>query len=198
MILSNTVATSVVLNGATSTVNTPADTLAPLGFGVVSNGENWRGWPGTNQPVVAAVTATATTNLDWSQGGLFQVNYPATTLAVTFTFTNVQVGQTIQMWSKQSASSASTVTWPSGIIWYGGGSGVPSTSTSAIDLTNDHLHRPWQLRRSGDKKPTPDVQSRTLTRATSRERPGERRPREAPAFPEEPCPTRPRLPFPSR
>ena len=101
MILSNTVATSVVLNGATSTVNTPADTLAPLGFGVVSNGENWRGWPGPNQPVVPAVTATATTNLDWSQGGLFQVNYPATTLAVTFTFTNVQVGQTIQMWSKQ-------------------------------------------------------------------------------------------------
>ncbi len=135
MILSNTVATSVVLNGATSTVNTPADTLAPQGFGVVSNGENWRGWPGPNQPVVPAVTATATTNLDWSQGGLFQVNYPATTLAVTFTFTNVQVGQTIQMWSKQGASSASTVTWASGIIWYGGGSGVPSTSTSAIDIT---------------------------------------------------------------
>ena len=70
MILSNTVATSVVLNGATSTVNTPADTLAPLGFGVVSNGENWRGWPGPNQPVVPAVTATATTNLDCVQSVL--------------------------------------------------------------------------------------------------------------------------------
>ena len=135
MILSNTVATSVVLNGATSTVNTPADTLAPLGFGVVSNGENWRGWPGPNQPIVPAVTATATTNLDWSQGGLFQVNYPASTLAVTFTFTNVQVGQTIQMLSTQGGTSASTVTWPSGITWVGGGAGVPSTSTGYVDLT---------------------------------------------------------------
>ena len=64
MILSNTVATSVVLNGATSTVNTPADTLAPAGWSPVSNGESWIAAPGTVEATATPTFAAAQT-IDW-------------------------------------------------------------------------------------------------------------------------------------
>ena len=134
MILTNTVATSVVLNGTSTSATVPADTQAPLGYSPLSNGESWIGAAATGVNVGAAVTATATTTLDWSTTGFFQVNYPATTLAVTYAFSNVMIGQTIRVITTQGSSSASTVTWPSGIVWAGGGAGVPTASTSAVDI----------------------------------------------------------------
>jgi hypothetical protein len=132
MILSNTVATSVVLNGATSTVNTPADTLAPLGFSPSSNGEHWNAFPSDLQAIVPAVTQTTTTNLDWSQGGLFQVTL-GSGVTGSYTFSNVTVGQTIQILTTQNAS-ASTVSYPSTVLWVGGGSGAVSSNSGYKDL----------------------------------------------------------------
>ena len=69
MILFNTVATSVVLNGVTSTVNGPADTLAPLGFSPSSNGEHWNAYPSDLQAIVPLATSVTPENPDWSQAG---------------------------------------------------------------------------------------------------------------------------------
>lgn len=134
MILSNTVATSVVLNGVTSTVNGPADTLAPLGFSPSSNGEHWNAYPSDLQAIVPLATSVTPQNLDWSQGGFFQFNLGAG-LTQVYTFSNVTVGQTIQIWTKQNAS-ASTVAYTSlGVIWFGGGSGAVSSGSGVVDVT---------------------------------------------------------------
>jgi hypothetical protein len=127
MILSNTLASSVILNGQTSTVNTPADTLAPLGFGVVSNGENWQGRPGPNLVVNAlgAPAASATVTLDWSQYSYFTVT---ATNAFTLAFANAQVGEMILI---QITTGAGATTWPT-ISWFStaNATGVKPTTTS--------------------------------------------------------------------
>jgi len=128
MILSNTLASSVVLNGATSTVNTPADTLAPQGFGVVSNGENWVGRPGPNTVFNAANTPASggTTTLDWSQGSYF--TWTPYGGSCTLAISNAIVGQIVLV--RITAAGSASVTWPSTTTWYTGSSGAAPTVSS--------------------------------------------------------------------
>ena len=128
MILSNTVATSVTLNGATSTVNTPADEQAPPGFSPGSNGQSWIGLP---SPTMALVTpapggSSGTCTLDWSLGGYFNwVPYNGTT---TLAFANAMIGQMILV--KTTAEGSLSLTWPTTLTWYTGSSGTAPTLTS--------------------------------------------------------------------
>jgi len=138
MILSNTVASSVVLNGATSTVNTPADESAPLGFMPGSNGESWVALPGPCMAINAlgALTATGAT-LDCSLYGYF--SWTAYAGAFTLTLANATIGQVIQC---KVTGAAGTPTWPGATItWVGtvaAGTGSASaplqTAATAITL----------------------------------------------------------------
>jgi len=131
MILSNTVATSVVLNGATSTVNTPADTLAPAGWSPVSNGESWVAAPSTIEAVASPTFAAAQT-IDWSTGGVFLLTLTAN---VTFTYKNPQVGQSIRLVLTQDGTGSRTGTFPSGSVFVGG-SKTLTTTASAVDTVD--------------------------------------------------------------
>jgi hypothetical protein len=128
MILSNTLSSSVVLNGATSTVSTPADTLAPLGFAVVSNGESWVGRPGPNSVINAVATpgSGGTSTFDWSQGSYF--TWTPYGGACTLAFTNAQVGQEVIL--RITAASSANPTWPTTLTWYTGSSGTAPTITT--------------------------------------------------------------------
>jgi hypothetical protein len=132
MILSNTVATSVVLNGATSTVNTPADESAPQGFMPSSNGKSWVALPG---PAAAVYTDTyaSTTSIDWSLGGIHLVTLTGN---VTFSFANVSVGQTIRLVITQDGTGSRTGTFPSGCTFVGGQKTLTTTNgaTDTVDI----------------------------------------------------------------
>ena len=66
MILTNSVANPITLNGVTTTVNVPADSQAPVGYLPTSNGESWVGLaPGTNGQVLTV----ATSGLTWVTPG---------------------------------------------------------------------------------------------------------------------------------
>jgi hypothetical protein len=131
MILSNTVATSVVLNGATSTVNTPADTLAPAGWSPVSNGESWIAAPGTVESVSAPTFAAAQT-IDWSTGAIFLLTLTAN---VTFTYKNAVVGQSIRLVLTQDGTGSRTGTFPTGSVFVGG-SKTLTTTAAGIDTVD--------------------------------------------------------------
>lgn len=138
MILTNTVASSVVLNGATSTVNTPADEAAPLGFMPGSNGQSWIALPGPIMAIqaIGALTIAGAT-LDWSKYAYY--SFTAYGGAFTLAFSNVTIGQMIRI--RITAATSADCTWPSTIAWVGtahGGAGAavkPVQTTYASDVT---------------------------------------------------------------
>ena len=123
MILSNTVASSVVLNGATSTVSTPADESAPAGFMPSANGKGWVALPGPAMAISALGTAVATATssllVDWTTASFFTCT--AFNSGWTITFTNAAgvltptVGQVIRIYIAHTGSSA--ITWPATVTW---------------------------------------------------------------------------------
>jgi len=130
MILSNTVATSVVLNGATVTANTPADEAAPRGFMPASTGQSWVALPGPTVAAVAVATpaSAGTATFDWSQGSYF--TWTPYGGSCTVAFTNVSVGQVIFI--RTTAAGSASVTLPSTITWYtGSGGAAPSFASKA-------------------------------------------------------------------
>jgi hypothetical protein len=136
MILSNTVPTSVVLNGATSTVNGPADQLAPRGFMPASNGTDWVAIPGPAVATAALGTAVATATssllVDWTTASFFTCT--AYGGGWTLTFTNAagvltpSVGQLILINITHASSSAPV--WPATVTWITAGAAAPSATTN--------------------------------------------------------------------
>ncbi|MGZ3353289.1 MAG: hypothetical protein ACXVB2_00275 [Isosphaeraceae bacterium] len=137
MILSNTVASSVVLNGATSTVNTPADESAPAGFMPSSNGKSWIALPGPASAIsalgTAVATATRSLTVDWTTASFFTVT--AFGGGWTITFTNAagvltpSVGQTIRI--QVTGASSSAITFPSTITWITASAAAPTCATNS-------------------------------------------------------------------
>lgn len=139
MILSNTVSSSVVLNGATSTVSTPADESAPNGFMPASNGRSWNALPGPVVAIQALGTVTTAANLDCTLASYFTLTGTAGD-AVAMTFGtggssgafSCQLGQVIRIRVTASGSTVNTLTW-SGytITWVGVLTSTGGTSASA-------------------------------------------------------------------
>ena len=135
MILSNTVSSSVVLNGATSTVSTPADESAPAGFMPSSNGKSWVALPGPAMAVVAVATpaSSGTSYFDWTLGSYFVWTPYGGTCTVSFLnaaggTATPSVGQMILI--KFLHAGSASVTLPSTISWLSGSSGAAPTFTS--------------------------------------------------------------------
>lgn len=139
MILSNTVASSVVLNGATSTVSTPADESAPNGFMPASNGKSWVGLPGPTVAIAALGTVTTAANLDCTLASYFTLTGTAgDAIAMTFgTGTSAgafscQLGQVIKIRVTGSGSTVNTMTWTGYTVsWIGMLTGTSGSSQSA-------------------------------------------------------------------
>lgn len=99
-----------------------------------STWENVGGGGGTNRDIVTAVTSSAgTLTLDYSLGDYFTValSENVTTLA----FSNLPsspAGVTISLRITQD-STPRTFAWPASFRWIGGGPGVISTGSGAID-----------------------------------------------------------------
>jgi hypothetical protein len=132
MILSNTVASSVVLNGATSTVSTPADESAPAGFMPSSNGKSWVALPGPAMSVVAIATpgSGGTSYFDWTLGSYFVWTPYGGSCTISFLSAaggalTPSVGQIIIIKFLHAASAS--VTWPTTISWLSGSSGAAPT-----------------------------------------------------------------------
>jgi hypothetical protein len=128
MILANTVATTVTLNGVASTVNTPADQMAPRGFGASSNGSDWVALPGPTVAAVAVATpaSAGTATFDWSLGGYF--TWTPYGGSCTVAFTNVTIGQIIFIRTTHATSAA--VTLPTTFTWYTGSGGAAPAFTT--------------------------------------------------------------------
>jgi hypothetical protein len=146
MILSNTVASSVVLNGATCTANTPADESAPRGFMPASNGQSWVGIPGPAMALVTLAngTSSGTTTMDWSQGGYF--TWTPYGGACSLVVSNAIVGQMVLI--KVLHVSSANITWPVTTTWYTGSSGTKPDDTGkdavvAIVCTGAATYDAW-------------------------------------------------------
>ena len=135
MILSNTVATSVVLNGTTSTVSTPADESAPAGFMPSSNGKSWVALPGPAAAIsalgTAVATATSSLTVDWSVASFFTCTAYGGGWTISFknaagTLTPA-VGQIIRIQITHAGSSA--ITWPSTVTWITASAAAPACAT---------------------------------------------------------------------
>ena len=139
MILSNTVSTSVTLNGTTSTAKTPADESAPIGFMPASAGNSWVALPGPAVAISALGTVTTAANLDCTTASYFTLTGTAgDACAITFGVGtsagafSCQVGQIIRIRVTASGSTVNTLTW-SGytITWVGVLTSTGGTSASA-------------------------------------------------------------------
>jgi hypothetical protein len=146
MILSNTVASSVVLNGATSTVNTPADESAPRGFMPASNGQLWVALPGQTVTPLTATTGTSgsTTTLDFSLGSYF--TWTPYGGACSLVVANAVIGQLVYVKVLHVASA--NITWPVTTTWYTGSSGTKPDDTGkdaiiAIVCTGAATYDAW-------------------------------------------------------
>jgi hypothetical protein len=139
MILSNTVSTSVVLNGATSTVSTPADENAPNGFMPASNGKSWVAASGPVMAITALGTVTTAANLDCTLASYFTLTGTAgDAIAMTFGTGSstgafsCQLGQVIKIRVTASGSTVNTMSWTGyTIAWVGMLSGTGGASSSA-------------------------------------------------------------------
>ena len=137
MILSNTVSSSVVLNGAISTVNTPADESAPAGFMPSSNGKSWVALPGPASAIKALGTAVATATssllVDWTVASFFTCTAYGGGWTITFTTAagvyTPSVGQIIRIQVTGAGSSA--ITFPSTITWITASAAAPTCGTNS-------------------------------------------------------------------
>ena len=135
MILTNTVASSVVLNGATSTVNTPADEAAPLGFMPGSNGQSWVALPGPAMAIQALGALTiAGATLDWSKYAYY--TFTAYGGSFTLAFSNVTIGQMIRI--RITAATSASCTWPSTVTWVGTAHGGAGSASAPVLTTYDN------------------------------------------------------------
>lgn len=147
MILSNTVSTSVVLNGATSTVSTPADENAPNGFMPASNGKSWVAASGPVMAITALGTVTTAANLDCTLASYFTLTGTANdACAVTFGTGGAtgafscQLGQVIKIRVTGSGTTVNTLTWTGyTIAWLGLLTSTGGTNQSAPVLVANKL-----------------------------------------------------------
>lgn len=139
MILSNTVSSSVTLNGAASTATTPADESAPTGFMPASNGKSWVGLSGPAVAISALGTVTTAANLDCTTASYFTLTGTAgDAIAMTFgTGTSAgafscQLGQVIKIRVTASGATVNTMTWTGYTVsWIGNLTGTSGTSQNA-------------------------------------------------------------------
>ena len=139
MILSNTVSTTTTLNNASSTVSTPADTGAPVGWMPSSNGESWVALPGPSVAIKALGTVTTAANLDCTLASYFTLTGTAgSAIAMTFgTGTSAgafscELGQVIKIRHTASGATVNTMTWTGYTIsWIGMLTGTSGSSQSA-------------------------------------------------------------------
>jgi hypothetical protein len=75
-------------------------------------------------------TDGSTVTFDWSASGRHKVTLAGSR---TFAFSNVTIGQELEIEIVQGGSGSYTVTWPSGIKWSGGAPTL-TTSVGAIDI----------------------------------------------------------------
>lgn len=88
---------------------------------------------GGGQETVSAVTSTASTTLNLTNGNVFNVTLAVAT--TTFTFSGATSGKacSFAVYLKQDASGNRAVEWPGGVKWSGGAPTL-STSANAIDV----------------------------------------------------------------
>jgi len=128
MIVSGTV-TSPPVQGVT--VQDPADTSPQTGFSPVGLNGKWIAWPSDFVATAASVTTTSTAStptVDWSTAGVFPFTITANTV---FSYTNVQIGQSITLVLTQSSVSQGTGTFPTGSVFVGGSKTL--STVAAID-----------------------------------------------------------------
>ncbi len=130
-----------------------ADDNPLLGFGAVGNGRNWVGTPGSFNAAIVAITAASgsnvANNIDWTQGGLFNVTQYGGAYTITFATTataslaaasqvlSPSVGQTIAIYLPAVGSAA--ITWPTTITWFGIGVSGSCVATAPTTTTNATL-----------------------------------------------------------
>ncbi len=139
MILTNTISSTVTLNSIASTVSTPADEQAPVGFMPASNGESWVGLPGPTYAIVALGVLTTSANCDCTLGSYFTVTGTAgDALAVTFNTGGASgafspiIGQVIKIRITASGATVNTVDWTANTItWIGSKTSTGGTSQVA-------------------------------------------------------------------
>ena len=104
----------------------PVGLPAPAGWGTA---------PSPVNAVAASVTITTAATLDWSRYGVFQYLLTNGQGAVTLTFTNPSVGQTIYILIKEASTKTNTtVTFPTGTIVAG-----TASNTKALTQTNSAI-----------------------------------------------------------
>jgi len=140
MILANTVTSAGVAGGAG--VPAAADDNPILGYGAVGTGRNWVATPGCFNGALSALgtLATGTTNLDWTQAGIFTFTCYGGTMTLQFATTatsalaaasqilSPSIGQTIMLVITGAGSAA--ITWPSTISWVGVGTATDGVHTA--------------------------------------------------------------------
>lgn len=77
------------------------------------------------------VTFNAATALDWLAPDMRSITLTA---AVTFTFSNIQVGRPLVLEVIQDATGGKGITWPSSVEWAGGSAQGPSAAGNAVDI----------------------------------------------------------------
>jgi len=138
MILSNTVASSVVLNGTSVSASTPADESAPVGFMPASTGKSWVALPGPAVAFSALGTVTTAANLDCTLASYFTLTGTAGD-AVAMTFGtggstgafSCQLGQVIKIRVTASGATVNTLSWTGYTITWLGITTAGATSQSA-------------------------------------------------------------------
>ena len=73
----------------------------------------------------------AALTLDWLSDDMRSVTLTA---AVTFTFSNIQVGRPLVLEVKQDATGGKGITWPSSVEWAGGAAEGPSSGGGDVDI----------------------------------------------------------------
>ena len=95
----------------------------------------WGTAPSPVNTVAAQITITSTATLDWSRYGVFQYLLTNGSGAVTLTFVNVSVGQTIYiLFQEASTKTNTTVTFPTGTIV-----GGTAAATKGLTQTNSAI-----------------------------------------------------------
>ncbi len=122
---------------------TPGDTIPYTLAGSVPTATG-TGWAAQLTPIynvtALGTVSTGTITLNWAQSNLFTLTLPNST-GPTFAFSNVTVGQSIQMIITVGGTSSTIVAWPSGFTspgaWIGTltGTGGASSSAPAVGIT---------------------------------------------------------------
>ena len=112
------------------------------GCTVGTDSQTWQAFPRVTDISAAAVkygatyqtfntlTDGATITIDWSLGNKHKVTLGGSR---TLAFSNTTAGQAIRLQIKQDGTGSRTVTWPSGISWFGGSAPTLTTTANKTD-----------------------------------------------------------------